>query len=325
MTLHRRRIFTALQIAFAVAVAWYAGQRLVERWSEFEQADLAVDPLWEWIVPASIIVLGAYLLLIHVWVAHLRVWAVRLRFPVAARMWFISNLGRYVPGKVWGIGTLVVMAQRRNLSPIAVVGSSVLVMLIGIVAGIAVILVTGTGAVGLVLEQRGVRLSPWAVRGAVGAALAALLAAPLIVPALARMLARLTGREPFLPALPAAAVWLVALGSGLSWILYGLAFQLFSMGMTGAVGGAPASYIAVYTGSYIVGLVSPTPAGAGVRESGLVAGLLALGLATAPQALLIALASRVWLTVLEVAPGAIFLLIRSEEQPREPETISQAR
>lgn len=300
-------------MAFAFAVTWYAADRLRDHWSEFEQADLVFEPRWEWIVPASIIVLGTYLLLIHVWVAHLRTWAVRIPYLVAARMWFISNLGRYVPGKVWGIGTLAVMASQRNMPPVAVVGSSVLVMLIGIVAGLAVVLVTGAGAVGLVLQQRGVELPAWAFQAAVVIAMASLLSAPAVVPAIARGIARMTGQEPVLPALPAASVWLVALGSGLSWILYGAAFQLFSMGMTGEAAGAPASYIAVYTGSYIVGLVSPSPAGAGVREGGLVAGMLALGLATAPEALLIALASRVWLTLLEVAPGAIFLLVRRPE------------
>ena len=167
MTPHRRRLLTALQVAFAVAVVWYAGRRLVERWSEFEQADIAVHPRWEWILPASIIVLGAYFLLVHVWVAHLRVWNVRLRYPVAARMWFISNLGRYVPGKVWGLGTLAVMAQRRDISPTAIVGSSVLVMLIGIVAGVAVVLITGAGAVRLLLEGRSVHPPEGALQAAV--------------------------------------------------------------------------------------------------------------------------------------------------------------
>jgi uncharacterized membrane protein YbhN (UPF0104 family) len=129
---------------------------------------------------------------------------------------------------------------------------------------------------------------------------------------MARALAKATGKDPVLPSLPAAAVWSAALGTGLSWVFYGVAFQLFAIGITGQASGAPASYIAVYTAAYLVGLVSPTPAGAGVREGGLVAGLLSLGLATAPQALLIALASRVWLTILEVAPGGVALLIRRE-------------
>ena len=324
MTLLRRRAFAVLQVGFALAVTWYAGRKLAERWSEVEQVDTVIDPQWRWIVPASVIVLCTYLLLVHVWVAHLRAWGIRLSFLTAARMWFISNLGRYVPGKVWGIGTLVVMAQRRNLSPVATVGSSVLVMLIGIVSGIAVVLVTGAGAAQVLLDQRGVQAPTWAVPAAALVAIGGLAIAPILLPAMARTVARATNREPILPALPSVAVWSAALGTALSWILYGVAFQLFSMGMTGEARGAPASYIAVYTASYLVGLVSPTPAGAGVREGGIVAGLLALGLATAPQALLIALASRVWLTVLEIAPGALSLLMRPERRSNGAESVSSA-
>ena len=324
MTLLRRRAFTVLQVGFALAVTWYAGQKLAERWSEFSEIGASVDPQWRWVLPASIVVLSTYLLLIHVWAAQLRAWGVKVPFFTAARMWFISNLGRYVPGKVWGIGTLLVMAQRRNLSPAATVGSSVLVMLIGIVSGVAVVLITGAGAADLLLRERGMNLPPWAVPAAALLAVGALAAAPALLPAMARGVARATGREPVLPALPAAAVWAAALGTGLSWILYGVAFQLFSAGMIGEARGAAASYIAVYTGAYIVGLVSPSPAGAGVREGGLVAGLLALGLATAPQALVIALASRVWLTILEIAPGALALLLRRESGGSRPAPVSPA-
>ena len=319
MTLLRRRAFAVIQVAFALAVTWYAGRKLADRWSEFQQVGTAFDPQWRWIVPASVVVLGTYLLLIHVWVSQLRAWGVRVPFLTAARMWFISNLGRYVPGKVWGIGTLVVMSQRRNLSPAATVGSSVLVMLIGLVSGLAVVLVTGAGAAELLLKERGLLMPTWAVPLAGALAILSLAAVPVVLPAMARALARATGKEPVLPSLPAAAVWSAALGTGLSWVFYGVAFQLFAIGVTGQAGGAPASYIAVYTAAYLVGLVSPTPAGAGVREGGLVAGLLSLGLATAPQALLIALASRVWLTILEVAPGGVALLIRPENPADGPQ------
>jgi hypothetical protein len=49
------------------------------------------------------------------------------------------------------------------------------------------------------------------------------------------------------------------------------------------------------------------PAGIVFREAAMIAGLTKLGLATLPQATLLALTSRLWLTVLEIAPGALFL------------------
>jgi len=52
------------------------------------------------------------------------------------------------------------------------------------------------------------------------------------------------------------------------------------------------------------------PGGIGVRETTLVTLLAAAGLETGAQATALAIASRLWLTVLEAAPGLILLAIR---------------
>lgn len=295
-----------------MAVAWFAGRTIQRQWAAIEHAQLAIHPRWPWIILSAVIVLATYLLLVEVWVIHLRDWGQRVSFIPAARIWFISNLGRYVPGKVVGLGTLAVMAERRGVSAVAAVGSSILVMLIGIVAGLAVVTATGARVVQAVLEGNGLFVPRWAVGGVVAMALGALLVAPIVLPRLAGLVARMSGRDTVLPSLPASSVWLVAAGSGLSWILYGIAFQIFAVGMLGRGAGGPSGYIAVYTASYLAGLLSLIPGGFVVREAALVLGLTALHLVTAPEAALLALTSRIWLTILEILPGALFLLTRTE-------------
>ena len=89
---------------------------------------------------------------------------------------------------------------------------------------------------------------------------------------------------------------------------YGLAFMWFVLGVIGAAPGATWQYIAVYTASYVVGyLFLFLPGGIGPREGVMVVLLTGLQLNTPKQALLIAVASRVWLTVLEIVPGLLFL------------------
>ena len=50
----------------------------------------------------------------------------------------MSNLGRYVPGKVWQIGAMGVMAERSGVSPVAAVGSSLVIAIVNVIAGIAI-------------------------------------------------------------------------------------------------------------------------------------------------------------------------------------------
>jgi uncharacterized membrane protein YbhN (UPF0104 family) len=92
--------------------------------------------------------------------------------------------------------------------------------------------------------------------------------------------------------------------------LYGIAFRFYAMGVLGRGGEFEPflAYIAVYTGAYIVGFITPiAPAGLGVREALLAQGLVQFHLMSWPDATIVALTSRLWLTVLEVAPGLVAL------------------
>ena len=321
MPLLRRSLIVALQAAFLVAVIWFAYGRIADQWAGAPTTRL--DIRWSWIAAATALVLATYVLLIEVWVRHLRAWRVRLRFSQAARLWFVANLGRYIPGKVWGLGTMAVMARQLNVAPVAALGSSVTVMAIGMISGFAVVVATGGRVIDAVLAR-------WAIdppRGSVAAAaliaLAALAATPLVLPRLVHAAARLGRRQVAVPDLSAPAVWLVAAGTALSWALYGVAFFWFARGVVGVAGGGVAGYIAVYTASYLLGLLALIPGGIGVREGGLVLGLEALGLATAPDALLLAVTSRIWLTILEIVPGALLLIVGTRRSTTESEAPAQ--
>jgi uncharacterized membrane protein YbhN (UPF0104 family) len=86
-----------------------------------------------------------------------------------------------------------------------------------------------------------------------------------------------------------------------------------------------ASYIAVYTASYVAGLLSLIPGGLVVREAALTIGLTALELTSPPEALVLALTSRVWITLLEILPAVVLLLIRVERHGQERQSPARPR
>jgi hypothetical protein len=74
--------------------------------------------------------------------------------------------------------------------------------------------------------------------------------------------------------------------------------------------GGTGAYVAVYAASYVAGFIALfAPGGIGVREGALVATMERAGLASPAEAAVIAVASRIWLTVLEIVPGLIALAI----------------
>ena len=293
-----RKLFVAAQWLFAAAVIAFAVAALKGQWDEAGLRFTSLSPDWTLIAASTVIVLDTYLLLIDAWRRIVTGAGERLRFRDAARIWFVSNLGKYVPGKVWSIAAMTVLARKVDVAPAVAAGSSVLTQLVSIAAGIAVVLVAGAGTVDRPAQAL-----------VAGLALVALLAAiPLALPASGRLVTRLTGKPVTVPPITAASVWWATARTVVAWIAYGIAFKLFTRGVIGSAAGGTLSYIAVFAASYIIGFLALfAPGGAVVRESAMVGGLIKLGLAGHADALAIAVASRLWLTVTELGPGFLYL------------------
>lgn len=303
-----RPVAAILFVGFAVAV-------VASQWQEAKTAAAAAVIRWPLIGAATVTVLVAYGLLIETWRRTVAAWGQneRLGWGDAASIWFISNLGRYVPGKVWQIGAMGVMAQEQGVSALTAAGSALVVNIVSVIAGVGVVVATG----GRVLAR---------YAGETTALAAVLIAALLILPVgatlMLRLYRRLTGRELNVGSLPPRALVVALVGTSIAWLLYGLAFRWFAQGVGTSATAGLASYTAAYTFSYLLGyLVLLAPGGIGVREGALVASMTQLGLASVGEATLVAVTSRLWLTALEVVPGVLLLALGAAR--RRPSTSAE--
>jgi hypothetical protein len=303
-----RKVWIAAQWIFAALVVWYAAQSLTGQWNEVGARLRAVQPVWTLIAAASVLVLLTYALLIEAWRRVLAAWSARLGWPDAARIWLASNLGKYVPGKVWSILAMGALARERGVSPLAAGGSAVLMQAMAVATCAAVAVAFGAAAI----------QSPWSRAAAAVVIVAAIFLAPrLVSPAFAAARA-ITGRDFATPPVPGRAVSIAATSTLLVWLVSGIAFRMIANAF-GVTRGDLASYISVYAASYLAGFVALfAPGGIGVREGALVATMQRAGLASAPEAAVIALASRLWLTALEVVPGLIALLVVQRRAAKAP-------
>ncbi|MDQ6718044.1 MAG: hypothetical protein M3Z17_06820 [Gemmatimonadota bacterium] len=296
---NRRNAFRVAQWIFAALVIFFAGRALIGQWGLASERLVHVRISWSRIALASLLVMVTYALLIEGWRRVLGAWGGELTYGDAARIWCLSNLGKYVPGNVWSLTAMGVMSRDRGVSAVAATGSSIIMQLLTLAIGLGVVLLTGARLVGQPIVLAGVLVVLFILIGV----------APRILPAIVRTLASFTGWSIPVPEIPAVVVWGATLAAGITWLLYGLAFQLFTEGLLGSASGATMSYIAVYTAAYILGFISPiAPAGLGVREVALAAGMTRFGLAGEGDAALVAIAARAWLTILELIPSAGFIL-----------------
>lgn len=296
-----KSLYRVVGWALAALVVAFVGRRVMQDLRDLAAQPVPLDLHWSWIALSGLVFLAAHATLVQTWRTVLATWEARLPFWSAARIWSVSNLGRYLPGKIWQIGAMGAMARDVGVSPVAASGSAILATLVNVIAGFAVALVGGRT---LLERSSGGRSTIALLLLALG--VAALAAAPLVVPRLAALVGTLTGR-PLRATLPVRAVLYALAGNVVAWLLYGAAFELFAAGVLGRVAGGYGEYLAAYTISYLLGYLALfAPAGLGVREGAMMTVLTYAGLAARPEAALVALTSRVWLTLLEVVPGFVF-------------------
>ena len=298
-----RRLWLAAQWLLGLAVAYFIVVTVADNWSQIRasQGRILLDP--GALLAAAAMILASYAILISAWRAVLMGWeTTRIRYGPAARVWCVSNLARYVPGKVWQVGGMAALAQRAGVSPWAAAGSAIIVQLVSIATGA---LITGLAA-----PQW--KAHPWAVAvcGIVAAATAALLAWHRGTSVLAKWLGAMFGRSMQLAPVGKGALLLSAAVTTLAWLAQGLALYLCAVGLVGPTRLGIWSAIGIFTGGSLAGLLAVfTPGGLGVREG--VLGFWLAPLMGPRRAIIVLVGSRLMLTATELLAAAITFPMRS--------------
>jgi hypothetical protein len=219
----------------------------------------------------------------------------------ALYIWFVSNLGRYLPGKMWQIAGMAMMARIEGIPALEAAFSSVLSNVICLLAGAAV------GLVFLPADLAGKygSLLIWARLGL------PVILAFLYPPFLNRLLAwvsLLTGKPLASRPLRLRDLLLFFALNLVVWLVYGLCFHYFILSVVPEAKLSLSDSIGVYAVGYIIAFLAVfAPGGIVVREllfTGLLSGSLGVMSAT-----VVALVSRIWLTLAEMVPLVIMLSI----------------
>lgn len=293
---------------FILAALGFGVWAVSSQWDDVVGALAAVSPLT--------VVLAALVGLVYVSVTMLSWRAVMtdlgspLSVPAASRVFFVSQVGKYLPGGVWNIVAAAEMGADHEIPR----RRSVSVMAVSILVSIVTALLLAVGAV---------LLGPAEVRAAYGwvAWTLPLFLLVLLPPVLNRLLAvalRLVRRPALEQPLTARGVLRSALWALLGWILAGVQVWLLA---TGVGMNATVETFALAVGGYALAwtvgfLVVVVPAGVGVREA--VLGALLAGQLGPGGVVVTVLLSRVVLTVADLllGLGAMTIVRRRTVQPQ---------
>lgn len=247
----RGRWLVAARIAFLVAVVAFGWLWLRGEWDAVLAALREVSPAS--VVASLLLVLAGLVLTGFVWLRCLRRFGHDVPLRPALSVFFVGQLGKYIPGSVWSLGAQAQMATRYAVPARTTVAAGLVflgwnVVTAGFVASIGVL----AGAISAVPVWLGV----------VGLVVSVVCATPPVVNAVGSWAAG-EGRRLELGVRDCAAVVALLL---VTWAAYGAALFVVSPG-----GGAtyrPFDAMAVFTAAYAVGvLVILAPAGLGAREA----------------------------------------------------------
>lgn len=299
------------------AIRWLVGivvvveitRQVIRNWQDIAGAQIAwaISPLP--IAASVVLVWGLYALLVQAWRLLVVDWSgVALPWWTAVRIWIVSSMGKYVPGKVWTIAGMAVMAQRQGVTPWVATSSAILNQLLALGTGALLM-----GLTGMVLgaDLPGGRLGLWLLLA--GATIGT---GVLLWPPAAAWASRRLGRLGWLGGAPEATPRLrtvlfgVAVNS-LAWVGYGIGLWLLAVGTLPDVHLGITRAIGVYAASYMIGFLVPfAPGGLGVRE-GVLFSLLRNQIGPGEAAALAAI-SRIGLTITEV--GAVLPFLSSAKE-----------
>jgi len=279
-------------------------------WSRSDDIAEAVDRLsLGRFVASGLLAVAGTVLIQSIWSALLHGLDAHPGRRDAASVFFVSQLGKYLPGSVWPVVAQMQFGRRWGVPRAVMFAANILLLGAVTASGIAV------GAV----------LLPWASPSGLShywwlvLLLVPLLAGlhPRTVPAVLDVVLRRLGREPLgarltTRGLAAAGAWSLA-----SWLVLGAHIAV----LVGAFHGVGVRELAAAVGgmglAWAAGIAFiPAPAGAGVRDTVLV--LTLAPITGSPEALTIALASRALLLIADVLLAALGALARRRVGPDGP-------
>lgn len=290
----RRWAVNGVKIAFMVAVVVAGVLFVVGRWGEVSDALTSMDP---WLLVLALVsVVAALVVSMLSWIVVWPAFGVRLPVLRGARVFFVSQLGKYLPGSVWPIAAQAQMAGEVGLARSSSIVLSLIAMLVSIATGL------GVGAVLLPFIDVRLLQDYWWLP-IVGVAFLVCLTPPVM-----RFGVRLALRVLRRPDAPFDYGWRVAASSsGLqvtNWLFGGVQLWLVLVGL----GVDPArSFVPAVAGfalAFALGvLLIPFPAGLGVRE--VVIALVLASVTTAGVAATAAILSRLLYAVADFGLAGI--------------------
>ncbi|MBU8933574.1 MAG: flippase-like domain-containing protein [candidate division Zixibacteria bacterium] len=303
-----RGILVAILKVFIVGVLLYFLYRQVAvHWDEIRATDWTID--FFWLIPSILTGLVTFAIMASVWRGIIGAFGHRLRLREAFRIIYLSDLGRYIPGKVWQLFGVLYLARQKGIPPEQAGASFVLVQMFAIPASFLVFVLAAQFESRLLTDQISFlgKQSSYILTGTMVAACLALVLVPQRFITLGNRLLRRFKRPAIDFRLDKTVALTIFVGYCIGWICYGVAFWLFVRAVVPDSRLSLVAGVGLFNAAYQIGyLTLIAPGGLGPRE--LVMGTLLIPF-VGPIGPAVAIAARLWAIIIESSAALLALAV----------------
>jgi hypothetical protein len=298
----------ALKMILTGLVLYYVIRQVWVNWDQVKQFDWQFNYLY--LVLSLVCAMVALLVFSVAWIKIVSGFGHKLTVSDGFRILNLSNLGRYVPGKIWQVFGMLYYARQKNVPEEQAAASFMIYQLFTIPASLLVWIIAAQFESSLLIDKFKIMGPNSAylagILGLLGCGLLVFYPKPFLD--MANYFLRKLGRPPAEFTLDKSVALQAFVGYFLGWTLFGLAFWLFLVSVLGTGAPSPVVAIGLYNVAYQLGYLALfAPGGLGPRE--LVIGLL-LQPFVGPIAPALAVVARLWSILIDSAAAGAALSIR---------------
>ena len=291
------RAFRILKFLVPLVIAFFIGRAIHRNWQEVRAADWTFDG--GYLLISVLLTVGWFALRPYAWAAILGRFGHPISYGAAFRIFRQAELSRYVPGTVWQYVSRVYLAGQWGVPAAATMAATIIETVLLVLASILPALLNIREALPRLAGIQQVLLFVFPV-------VALAVVHPRVLNLWAGFLARRLKQPYSKLEIGWGAVAGICLTYSLMWLVVGLGVGFFVRGVISI----PLTEVPVvgsyYAAAWFIGIISVVaPAGMGIRDGAF--GLLLSQAMPLGAALTIAVAVRLWMTLLELVWAALGL------------------
>ncbi len=305
----KKLLLVLLKLILFAVVVYFIYLQFRANWNDIKTYDWQIYSLGQLIL-SVVLALFSLFLFASTWRLVVKGFGENISLPAAFKISYLSNLGRYVPGKIWQLFGIIYVARQFGLSPEKATASFIISQLFTTVSAFLILALSAQFEPAIIIDQIAFMGKGSAYLFTLAMVLLSLIIIiwPNRILSATNYLLRRFSRPELSFSIDKKVAPAIFLGYCVAWIFYGAALWMFINSIVGNTGMGLIPAVGIFAGSYQIGYLALfAPGGIGPRELVMGQMLLPFLPGVAPM---IAILSRLWTTIIEILATAISFLIK---------------